>query len=778
MASKRSLRSAVKAAQQQLDAVTEQDYLGPYPATRSKIHDGASGRSSRTKVAEAPLNDRAARTTRRAAAKRSHAEEPKEQVRSTRRGKRQRMTEDEEYAEHDEEHQEEEDEEVDGVDHDRIIQAMNQAGHGLRRTVNGLVTRHDEQSQEEDDDEQEEEGDQVEPENEEGLLMSRSSEEPRGQRPETTPNDRHRANISNEHNTGPKTQANARTDPLYEFQASSPEKSRTRRRVVARRGTKNKQTAPRHISLPATSQRRRPAPSQQSSDGSASDSDNEARGDTTVNLAEDSAFIEAPQPDEKLVLVKLSMNSMGGMIKTLRHQAWARRADWDRRFESNDKSDGDVTACKTVSGRLLMKAIMDLKRLLEKAIDTWKESEEDYDDPRSMTAYLRGKGADIERCFARVNRAIEHICTEELAQPPQPADEESARRAMQARQRLLREISRRLIPMLVLVVKKTCELAPSEVHQSKKTVYFNPFTLQLFLRTLSWTSRLHTALDRGLKEWPFEAEFIKDENELDQDDRDIMERKMKARDVFEDQLLKLLYSAKDAERAIQDRADQEERQRREAAIRRRFNEEARLAQAAKERRETEERRQREEKSYAAFANFTQRLKEKPDPMKQLWLQHKADMERASRSASGQNKAPARGSHGQGRRTSGTVQSGAGRSEAGPSRNVQMEEDLMDFDPFADNPSEGRNLSSLVYAHNRPNGSGITHHPSQESRPWTNEEDKVLIKSIRYDRTYNLVSMATQLGRTEDDVARKVASLKQGYRDVYTERRKEIPAWAW
>ncbi|KUI52880.1 hypothetical protein VP1G_00526 [Cytospora mali] len=776
MASRRALRSAVKAAQQQLDAVTEQDYLGPYTAKRRKLHDGASGRSSRTKVAEAPLNDRAARTTRRAAAKRSHAEEPKEQARSTRRGKRQRMAEVEEYVESDEERQGQEDEEVDGVDHDHITQTMNRAAHALRRTVNGIVKPHVEQPQEEDDDEREGEGDHVEPEGEEGLLMSRSSEELRGQRPDTTPNDHDRGSIPNEHNTRPAVQTNAQTDPLYEFQASSPEKSRTQQRVVARRGTKNKKSAPRYVSLPATGQRRRPAPSQQSSDESASDSDNEARGDTTVNLAGDSTFIEAPQPNEKLVLVKLSINSMGGIINTLRHQAWARRADWDRRFESNDKSDGDVTACKTVSGRLLMKAIMDFKRLLEKAIDTWKDSEEDYDDPRSMTAYLRGKGADIGRCFTHINRAIEHICTEELAPPPQTADEESARRAMQARQRLLREISRRLIPMLALVVKKTCDLAPSEVHQSKKTVYFNPFTLQLFLRTLSWTSRLHMTLDRGLKD--FEAEFMKDENELDQDERDVMEGKTKARSVFKDQLLRLLNSAKNAERAIQDRADQEERQRREAAIRRRFDEEARLAQVAKERRETEERRQREEKSYAAFANFTQRLKEKPDPMKQLWLQHKADMERASRSASGQNKAPARDSQGQVQRTSGTVQPGPGRSEAGPSRNFQMEEDLMDFDPFADNPFEGRDLSSLIHAHKRPNGSGITHNPSQESRPWTDEEDKVLVKSIRYDRTYNLVSMAAQLGRTEDDVARKVALLKQGYRDVYTERGKEIPAWAW
>lgn len=778
MPSKRALRSAVAAQQEQLDASAKEDYLGQFLAKRPRINAGAKGRGLRTKAADAPLNDRASRATRRAAAKRSNTEQPEVQTASIRRGKRQRTIEDEEDDNSDDDDGDEYQDREGGIDHHLIAQTINRGRHVPQRTINGIGARRYEQSQHEEGEGGEEQV-EVDDDDEEALHMRRSSEEPRGRRPDTAPNGRDGASTPNRDNVGPATRIEGVLNALYEFDSPSLEKTRTQQRVAAGRGTKNKETAPRRINRPTTSQRRQPVQNQEPRNDPAPSSESEggARDDTTIDVVEDSAFIEAPRPHEKLVLVEVNINSMGGIFKTLRHQAWTRRSDWDLSFETDDKSNGDPTACKTASGKALMKAAVGLKRLLENATHARIESEETDDDGiRASTEYLRGKSADAKRCLAGINQAIERICTEELAPPPPAADEESSKRAVHTRRRLLCEISRRLIPMLVLVVNKACRLALSEDRRSKLTIHFNPVTLQFFLRTLGWTTRLHNALSRGLEQWPFESEF-KDATDLDEDELAAKQGKMEAREVFREQLSKLHDAAKRAERTIQeDAAKKVENQRREAN-RRRAEEQARLAQAAQER-EEEEKRLKDAALYAHCIKHSQSLRDMPDPEHERWLRDEAARKRASRDASAQNNAPRWVPHqSQGHRKSGMVQVGTGPYRAGPSRNNRNEEDPNDWDPFVDSPpSRNRVMPIIQNAHNRPDGSGITHLSSQTSRPWAYKEEKTLVKAIRYDRTYHPVSMAAKLGRSEDDVERRVLSLLQGYRARYTEREEEIPAW--
>ncbi|ROW08248.1 hypothetical protein VMCG_03115 [Cytospora schulzeri] len=773
MPSKRALRSAVAAQQEQLIALDE-DYVGQYPAKRTKFNAGARERKSRTEVAKAPLNDRASRASRRAAEKRGNTEQPEGQVALNRQGRRQLMFEDKEGGSDDEEYQEEDG----GVNHDLIAQAISRGLRGPRRTVNGIGTRQYEQSQHEGRDGEEEEEEQ-EPDDEGGLHMSRSSEEPRGRRPDTAPNGHDGASVPNRDDAEPETRANEGLNALYEF-VPSPAKTRAQKRPAAGRGTKNKQTAPRQIIRSTTSQRREPAQNQESRDDFASSSENEGepQGGTTVDVAEESAYIEAPPAHEKLTLVEVTINSMKGIFKTLGHQAWTRRADWKHSFETNNKSNGDPTACKTVLGKELMKSAMSLKRILENATDAWKTSEElDDDDIQISTEYLRGKSADIKKCFAGINQAVEGICTEALAPPPPAADEDSAKRAVQSRRRLLREISRRLVPMLVLVVDKTCGLALAEDRRSKLNIYFNTFTLQFFLRTLSWTTRLHNALSRSREQWPYEAEFMKDDTDLDENEQKAKQGKIEAWEIFREQLAKLHFAAKRAERAIQETAAKKVEKQRREANRRRAEEQARLAKAAKER-EEEEKRQKDAALYAHCIKHSQGLNYMPDPEHERWLRDEAVRKRASQEAFAQNNAPGRVSDQiQGHRASGTGQAGTVQSRVGPFRYNRIEEDPNDSDPFAESPPPRNRVTPIIQdAYNRPRGSDLTRPLSQATRPWAYKEEKALVKSIRYHRTYNLASMAAKLGRSEDDVERKVFLLLQGYRAGYTERGQDIPVW--
>lgn len=777
MPSRRALRSAAAARLEQLDAL-DVDYVGQYPAKRTKPNAGAQRRSLRTAARKAPLNDRAARASLRAGAKRSNTEQPEGQTASTRRGKRQRVTEDNEAGEAgggDDDNDDEDHEEEGRMDYDHIAQSINRGRHGPQRTVNGLGAPQCEQPQSEDGEEHVEEDN-----DKEGLFMDRSSEDPRGRRTNTAPNGHGGASMFNRDNLEPTTRA--RVPGPYELD-TPPEQTRTRQRATAERGTKNKTKGPHPTNRPNASQHKQPVQNQESRDDSVSsfESQGEARGDAVAGAAEDSAFIENPRPHEKPVLVKI--NSMGGIFKTLRHQAWTGRADWDRSFESHDKSNGDPTACKTVSGKAFMKAAKSLNRLLEKAIDAWTESEEaNNDDIHAATEYLRGRSADTGACIAAINQAVERICTVGLAPPTPAADEESAGQATKKRRRVLREISRRLIPLLIILVNKACGLAVSEDQRSRKTIYFNTFTLQFFLRTTNWTNRLHHALCRGLERWPFDPEFRKDDKDLDNEEQKTKKAKVEARQVFRDQLDSLHGAAKRAEWALQEEAASQAVTQRQEASRLRAEEQGRLAIAAKER-EDEEKRDRDAERYAHFARFTQTLPLAKNPMQEKWELDQAARQQASQSASARsNNTLSQGiHHSQSQRTAGMVRFQIGTSRAGPSRNDRVE-DPDDWDPFLeDPPSQNRVTFSDQLVRSRFNGFGITQRSSQANspayRPWTYEEDKTLVKSIRYNRNYNLASMAAVLGRSEHDVAQKVASLKQGYRAKFIERGGEIPAYA-
>ncbi|KAK7744238.1 hypothetical protein SLS53_003759 [Cytospora paraplurivora] len=747
-----------------------------------RITNGTKGRMPRKKAAEAPSNDHASRATRRAGAKRGHLDvgEPETSAPAIRRSKRQRMAQEKEEGGNE---QDEEDE--DGVDHDRTAQAINQARHRPQQTVNRIGAHQNEQLQEEDDEEEEYEIGNGEERYENGLLMSHSSEEPRVRESNAAPNGHNRASMSYAQNPRSATRISREFDAVYDFQESSPERSRRQRTVAAGRTAKDRNTAPHPCNQRSTHPRS--VQHLESSDGSASYSEGEARADTTGNMGEDSAFIEAPQSTEGLLRVEISINSMGGIVKTLQHQAWTRRSNWIRSFESNDKSDGDATACRSAPGRSLMKAIVGLKGLLEDAVEIRQSAKIEDDDLLAAIEYLRERSDDTKRHLARINEAVEDICAEGLAPIAPATDEAAIQKATKKRQRLLRDISRRLIPMLVLVIRTACDLAQIEDKRSRLIIDLNSFTLQFFLRLLGWTGRLYKALVRGLQDWPFEAEFTKDERDLNEEERESGQGKIEARFLFEKQLARLNSFVKGAEAHIQAKADHLEKVRRDVARRPQRLERARLAQAAEER-EEEEKRQRDARSRAAFANWTQKVrqdfllqeqaawerarlaqaaKEREEEEKRQrdarsraafanWAQkerpkflfrEQTAWERASRDASAQSLAPRSQNYGQ--RTS-----GMDPLRAGPSNTDQIEEDIWNYDPYAD--------SSRF---------------TQAGKPWTYGEEKALVKSIRYDKTYNLPSMAVQLGRSEDDVARKVASLKQGYRSVYAERGQEIPAWA-
>ncbi|KAI3391629.1 hypothetical protein diail_7030 [Diaporthe ilicicola] len=708
----------------------ELDYFGQF-TKRIKPNDDPNGEGSTSNIPQKQADHRTARFARREAAKLGKAQGVRDQAISRRPVMAQRAEEDDNEDESgDSSENEDDDEEAgpDGVDLDRITQAINQArNRTMKPTINGIGTRQGDQSQ--DTGASSDDGES----SEEGLFVSQSSD---GE------------------------------------EVDAPQSSRDR----SRESHGSREARQRNDQRGRTAHDR---PAQNHKPETEDENDAESPSVIDSDIADDSAFVEAPRQGEKLATVKVVINSMGGIFKTLQHQAWTRSANWARHFESED-SDDDHKTCETASGKALMDEMQGLNDVLGEAANTPQESSEDEHDFTTIIANLRAKSVDVQQHLTRINRLVDKICSRELRPPPPAAGEIFIARVIETRQAILRDISRRLVPMLLMTVKKASSLCPSEDHRSKITLHLDCFTLQFFLRPLAWASRLQEALQKGLEQWPQTKEPQNDADDPEEGASEAEESEKNARSVLRSQMDALYSAVKKAEREIQDIAVQAERKEREAQVKNRNQARVLGRQqviAAARQREQKEQAERDEKSWTAFVDSVNACRNKLDPLKQLWDQSQAALPMPFRATSTQGAAPGVSLSGHGQRRAGAV-----RPVGGASRNDRVEvisdSDSDADDPFSENyqpppetPVANRNTSSNNPLRSHLSGSG-------SARAWSEEEDKTIIWAIRYKRTYDVVSMARKLGRSQDDVAKKAAFLKQGYREAYTQRRVEIPDWAW
>lgn len=480
--------------------------------------------------------------------------------------------------------------------------------------------------------------------------------------------------------------------------------------------------------------------------------------------AEDSAFIEAPQPNEQLPGVKITINSLGGMKTTLGHSAWTGQGKW----ATNSEFD---TRCKSSLGKALIRHAEGLHDILVEAINAREDDEDAEHAYAEAIHYLRDHSADIKNHFVNITELVGKICTHNLA----PSEDLPAR-AIKARSRLLRDISKRLIPVLVIVIEKACGLGPSETIGGKVRLTLDSFTLQFLLRTLGWTRRLQQAIARSLEYWPIDDEFTRNREDLDEDEVELKDGKILARSLFAKQLTALWSVAKGAERALQNQAAQVARDQLQAQLRQQKLSRQREVRAAKERQEQEE-MQRNAERWNAFCSSTQALNHAPDPMKELW-------DRAEQARLGYEASHAS--------VSGTPAQGRAHDPNG-NGNAAFQADFVDEDedpivideddnPFATPPIRSRHVPGNGHLQHGKPGSVYTARKSRageawDGLDWTREEEKILFGSIRYHENYNLGTMAARLNRSENDVARKAALFKAKYREIYTERGADIPNWA-
>lgn len=734
------------------------DYMGPYKPKRQKRGHGLANTTRVNGLAMA---------TRSSGVARNPPVEPQQRTAPTRRGMgEQRANADEE----------DDDDASVHVDHNQISSAINEARRGRQRTVNALRAT----------------------ENQLKTLDAKAAVQDEGRGDDGDDDGQHaRTTVANpefkatprRRGRPPKPNRNGmprRHSPAKTFEKDSAVRSArevsltpvrelsSRRRAIARNAPAEGQPISQQ-EVPQERQRNQEKPvapvqndavgaetSETETSGSEED-DSEREG---PNAADDSAFIEAPRPDEESVQVRITIGRFGGIDKALGHSAWTGLGNRAENFEPR---------CKSSLGRALMKCTAGLDDLFKDAIEA-RSGEEDAEAAYQMTTdYLRDHSDDVEKHVAGITEMVGRICRDKLA----PGGDLAARE-VKARKTLLRDISERLIPKLVLVIKKACHLGPSETNASSLHLTLDCFTLQFFLRSVAWTKRLVETLNRGLEHWPIDDEFMEDGSDLDVDKIKMRNGKRESRDFVQRRVLALSIATEQAAKAMDDQATQAMERRHQEQLRRKNLIRQRALWVAEQQRMAQEKKQSAQR-WDAFCMSTQALRFAPDPMQQKWIQaEEARREYEASQASVFGTTRQTRAHNLNRKGKDCAQDD--RLDHDPFATDEDDEaDVVDEDDEDDNPFK----STPIHAAGGRDSIARSGHVVQASQAskawdgldWTEEEERILLESIRYFRNYDPASMASRLNRSVTDVSRKATLFKDTYKKIYTERGAGIPVWA-
>lgn len=653
----------------------------------------------------------------------------------------------------------------------KVISAVNEARLGPSRTMDGM------QSKERQDGlksvaEAEDVNDGGEGEDENEIAEATPSSRSRGQPAKVKRTEQQGA--SEDQHVGPKTRSRAKAvDRVDNEHASRSEPRPQRKKQASARARSGKSSSVQ--SRQQQSRERQPAAEKDArpDDEDAPPDDVEAEEDiqgAAAQAAEDSAFIDAPRPNEKLPAVKCAFNSLEGMIKTLNHPAWTGVKYWDANPD---------TACSTKTAGSLIECFQQINDLLLQSYDARYEGNADG-DPEVTINYLRSNSEQLKSLFADTTKLVDQICTRELA-----TIDNIGTRAVQRRKLLLGDITKRLMPMLVLVLQKTYDVGPSEGKRGVTHLTLNSFTIQFPLRAIGWATRLVEALSRGLKEWPIDDEFEQSDEELDIAEVAKKLAKTKKRELFQKKLASLYSIVKQAANALEmqargtaRRSHQEQDRRRATLEQEQDKRQVEIRQQeirAKDERERQEEKRKAQVQTERFARASQALKSKPNPLAELW-----------------KDANPNNGHGRSQTTASNVtapfyerSSGTGRAGA----ILQVESDMdffLNMDKADQMPNRPAQLGLVTKDHRTENGRPRTINELQVTRTleawgaprWSKAEEKRLVLRIKFDETYNPATLAPKLGRSAEDVARKAAELKAVYRAIYERRGTGVPVWAW
>lgn len=435
-------------------------------------------------------------------------------------------------------------------------------------------------------------------------------------------------------------------------------------------------------------------------------------------MEDDSAFITAPDRGEDSHETKVIIKSFQDILRILAHDAWTGDVTWTSTVLKSE--------CECPSGGRLFKRLNAMHEFLSEAINAGNGLANTENAHHRTRDFLRDRSKHLQHHLTHIEQKVDRICTVHLKDGPDLTDAEE-----RARERLLSDIARRVLPLLVLVVQKACNLGQTENCRGKIHISLDAYTLQILLRTIGWAARLENSLARGLTNWPIDEEFTKEVEERDESELELCQKKIDARNVFKMRISELKSAAKRAADDMEQQVEEAQRQSLEIEVHRQRLLRQPAIQAAMKRQEQEEARQRMEKHLKWQVLIGRQQQAALDPMKEKWDLASQTLQAASQLSN------------------------------------QYDDD---DDPFADIPAPSM-------SNNRQANIGPACKQSDSrnrNKDWSQQDGLAIIDCIL--KGGNTAVLGKKLGRGEDEMEAKVTETKRLLAKSLRKRGKEVPAW--
>lgn len=233
----------------------------------------------------------------------------------------------------------------------------------------------------------------------------------------------------------------------------------------------------------------------QARDGSEGEGQNGGEHDETY-------FIDPPDDFEEPTIIGLKTKILKKLLSQMKYRGWVHENEWVNilLMQKDEDQEGWLRrqkhVVKTKKCRQLMKQLNELWIICHE-MPKAPEFEEQFQ-------YLREKKDALSKCMSTIHQMVQAIVGEIRAQKGLPQDDESRQR--KRAQALVRDLYKRVIPMLAILVKEAFmlggasgpkrDLVPFEESQLVAS------TFQILLRIKGWMRRLYRWMEFDLSVHP------------------------------------------------------------------------------------------------------------------------------------------------------------------------------------------------------------------------------------------------------------------------------------
>lgn len=231
----------------------------------------------------------------------------------------------------------------------------------------------------------------------------------------------------------------------------------------------------------------------------------ESEPDQTSGFPEDSLLVDVPGQAGSSPTTEISSEFLSLLVSKMSEKGWAEDSDWLTEFAPKVDQDSAVWLRKHVTS-IRSKQCRSLFRHLSVLREITSEMPKSPDIDEQFD-FLREKKSYLDTAFSSIRGLVDQIArkiSSEIGMADEETDSEEPRRVGQ----IVASLHSKIIPMLVLVLREAFMVGGHQLSAKNgqrlplEKGEFTSSTLQILLRIIGWTQRLHKNMWEYLQCYP------------------------------------------------------------------------------------------------------------------------------------------------------------------------------------------------------------------------------------------------------------------------------------